>query len=170
MKRFCFTMFICCIIGIVCISCTLKDIQDWNVQERLGDNYYIDVECKGLIYGDVINGGSVVIEQGIIDYAYDDRWIIAKTKIRYGYHKSIPNTVPSDSIIDYWLIDKSIELDLHKDETYGHVYRFPNSWIGGDGVVITKNVTGPLDSISFYELLKEKGVKLFFNQRKNSNH
>lgn len=80
MKGFCFTMFICCIICIVCISCTLKDLQDWNVQERLGDNYNIDVECKGLIYGDEINGGSIVIDQGIIDYAYDERWIIAKTK------------------------------------------------------------------------------------------
>lgn len=175
MKGFCFTMFICCIICIVCISCTLKDLQDWNVQERLGDNYNIDVECKGLIYGDEINGGSIVIDQGIIDYAYDERWIIAKTKIRYGYHKSIPDSVLSDSITDYWIIDKSVKLDLHQKETYGHIYRveppfanpsYKNSWMRVNGV-ITKNVAGPLDSVSFYTLLKEKGVKLFFNEKKN---
>ena len=113
MKRYRLFLVFGGVIAFIFASCTLKDLQDWNVHERLGDNYYIDAECKGLIYGDEINGGSVVIDQGIIDYAYDDRWIITKTKISCGYHKSIPDSVLSDSITDYWIIDKSVKLDLH---------------------------------------------------------
>ena len=174
MKGFNFILFICGILIILSISCTLKDFQDWNVHERLGSNYYIDRECRGLIYGDGINGGLVVIDQGIIDYAFDDRWIIAKTRILCGYHKIIPDSLPSDSITDYWIIDKSVKLDLEKESTQGTIYRletpfadpsYKNSWTRLDGV-ITKNVAGPLDSVYFYTLLKEKAITLSFKERK----
>lgn len=180
MKRFYIIMIVGVIICIIPASCILqipKEIKAMLSADHdvyAGNEYYIGWEGKGLIYGDPINGGPVVIHEGIIDYAYDDMWIIAKTKIPYGYHKSIPDSVSSDSITDYWIIDKSIKLDLHKEETYGHIYQIGSPFANLTNEegwmrlgVITKNVTGPLDSVSFYKLLKEKAITLNFKQRKH---
>ncbi|MBR5672941.1 MAG: hypothetical protein IKW97_00935 [Muribaculaceae bacterium] len=150
----------------------LKDFQEIDeAKVRLGSNYFIHTKTTELLYGDFgVSAGCVVIYKGCIDYAFDDRWIIVKTKIPFGYHKSITDSVPSDSIIDYWIIDKSIKIDLIKyargEETDGYVWINPNedNWTQHP---LIKSVTGPLDSISFYAALKEKAVQLSFKDRNN---
>lgn len=170
MKRFCIMMFVGVIFCIIPASC-IFGIPIGLIADQ--ENEYFIGEGKPLLYG-TENRTEIVINHGCIDYAHDERWIIVKSKIPFGYHKNIPDCVQSDSIIDYWLIDKSVEINLDDEDTYGHQYfvdiynsnpSFHINW--ADRTVISKSVTGPLDSVSFYKLLNEKGVKLFFNEKKN---
>ncbi len=135
------------------------------------ENEYFIGEGKPLLYG-TENRTEIVIDHGCIDYAHDERWIIVKTKIPFGFHKNIPDCVLSDSIVDYWLIDKNVEINLDDEDTYGHQYfvdiynsnpSFHINW--ADRTVISKSVTGPLDSISFYATLNEKAINLSFKER-----
>ena len=135
------------------------------------ENEYFIGEGKPLLYG-TENRTEIVIDHGCIDYAHNERWIIVKTKIPFGFHKNIPDCVLSDSIVDYWLIDKNVEINLDDEDTYGHQYfvdiynsnpSFHINW--ADRTVISKSVTGPLDSISFYATLNEKAINLSFKER-----
>jgi hypothetical protein len=166
---------IMCIIPASCISRIPKELQAMLSSDDdafLGNEYFIGWDGKPLEYGTEFNRSKIVIDHGCIDYAHDERWIIVKTKIPFGFHKNIPDCVLSDSIVDYWLIDKNVEINLDDEDTYGHQYfvdiynsnpSFHINW--ADRTVISKSVTGPLDSISFYATLNEKAINLSFKER-----
>lgn len=107
--------------------------------KKLGDKIYFDYPLIIITQTEEYNGiGDCIIPPKILDTKKNDKYVIIKTS--NGTHK-----------IKYWLIDKTIEskrIEETKEDS--------NYW----SYVKYSNVFGPLDSIDFFNLKKQKGVKL----------
>lgn len=82
------------------------------------------------------NSGSTIIPQTIIAYNFDENWIIAKTDSNY--HNGLNDFA-------YWIFKKNGFLERDNDDS------------------IKANLTGPLDSISFYHSLSARNIHLKLN-------
>jgi hypothetical protein len=76
-----------------------SSIDDWYVQDRLGKGYLLIVDNTNYV---VINYKDheherTIIPPKIVEYGYDDRWILAKSYDRY-----VDSTT-------YWIIDKELK-------------------------------------------------------------
>lgn len=80
------------------------------------------------------NSGTWVVPETLVAYNFDSKWIIAKTDSTY-YNNS--------EDFAYWIFNKDFSIptkDL-KDSINAHLI-------------------GPVDSVTFYKLLSEKGIRL----------
>lgn len=80
------------------------------------------------------NSGYTVVPQTVVAYNYDADWIIAK---------SDPSFNNSKNDFSYWIFRKSFSSS--KENIHDS---------------IQKNLTGPLDSLTFYKMLSENKVHL----------
>lgn len=149
--------------------------------EDLGGGYRMTT-YDGIYYkeNEEDNGGQMVIPGGCVNCAYNNQWIIVKTKAPLGFQKQPQKntelSVPPDSIVDYWIIDKSVPIDLNdKEKTYGHLYYALITYLDDGTVmvrwkeeeesrVIASSVTGPLDSLSFQQELTRLSIPLTFKK------
>ena len=149
--------------------------------EDLGGGYRMTT-YDGIYYkeNEEDNGGQMVIPGGCVNCAYNNQWIIVKTKAPLGFQKQPQKntelSAPPDSIVDYWIIDKSVPIDLNdKEKTYGHLYYALITYLDDGTVmvrwkeeeesrVIASSVTGPLDSLSFQQELTRLSIPLTFKK------
>lgn len=148
---------------------------------NLGNGYYIS-DYKGLYYKEnkSDNGGHNVLPGGMIDCAHDNRWIIVKTRAPYGFQRQPQQdtilAAPIDSVTDYWIIDKSINLGSRSRSLYdGHIYYANVTYLESDSVMvrwskedeshaISRSVTGPLDSTAFMQEIARLNIPLSFGK------
>jgi len=112
--------------------------------KNLGTGYYYaeDGSFSCIIYSTTKpykGAGLGVIPYEVTKFTCNKKYIIAMTLDDNNVVKS------------YWIIDKSKEINLHDC----HDQKSCDS-------LLTSNVTGPIDSISFYNQLKERNISLKF--------
>lgn len=76
--------------------------------------------------------GHTVVPKNVVSYKRNNKWIIAKSE--------------NNGVANYWVIDKEFRLEFKYDS--------------GMEKEIMSHVTGPLDSISFVNILKDRHIKL----------
>lgn len=132
-------LFIGCFIYVLA-SCS--NLKFWG-EEPLGKHFFV-VNAGGidatLIYctssqspEDECDAGITVVPARVVEYKFDNKWIIAKSR--------------SDSATTYWIIDKDFKDKLEFDNGFREKVLFPH-------------VAGPLDSTNFYSQLELKKVNL----------
>jgi len=107
--------------------------------KQLGDRIYFDYPTIVITETNEYRGvGDCIIPPKILDTKYDAKFVMVKT-------------LNGKNTVDYWLIDKTIEskrlVDLTEDSLYSGYTKY-------------SNVFGPLDSIEFNKLTKQKDVRL----------
>jgi hypothetical protein len=114
----------------------------WSVKEdHLGKNFRLseyDNVDRRILYSEkrCSVSGIEIVPMTVTAYAYDSKWIIAKSRTsRFGQE------------YQYWIIDKVFKID-------------DNTRNGKTGDVIKSHVTGPLDSASFEKLVHAKRIGL----------
>lgn len=129
-KKYIF-LFILCEIFNSC--CFLKE-------QSLGNNFILseyDNKDRSILYSEETcsNSGISIVPMTVLEYAFDTKWIIAKSGSRY----------KSESL--YWIVDKDFKVKILKDN---------DSTLN----IIKSHITGPLDSTNFYEKLNSKKINL----------
>ena len=127
------------LVTIMC-SCDCKSWGDYDLGNRFrlmagdGDDQTILIYCTST--ESCCNAGIELVPRNVTHVDTDNKWIIAKTSVRN-----------QDS---YWIIDKVITQELLVDSNYSEVLK--------------SQVTGPLDSVSFYDALDRWNVNLKLQQ------
>lgn len=132
---------------LVALFIFLSSCSNWKFwgEEPLGNHFFV-VNAGGidatLIYctsskssENECYAGIPVVPSRVLEYKYDYKWIIAKSR--------------SDSATTYWIIDKDFNDKLEFDN-------------GFTEKVLLPHVTGPLDSTNFYSQLELKKINLQF--------
>ena len=110
-------------------------------EKNLGNNFYLseyDNVDRRIIYSEKAcsNSGINIVPMTVTEYAYDLKWIIAKSALS-----------KQEKDFHYWVIDKSFKVKIIQDN---------DSTIN----VIKSHVLGPFDSTKFVQLLFAKDIKL----------
>jgi len=84
------------------------------------------------------NSGIEVIPQTVVEYNFDATWIIAKSDSTYYNNKND---------YAYWIFDKNYSSNIEITDAS-----------------IKAHLTGPLDSVSFFNILSEKNIGLKLNK------
>ena len=126
---------------------------NWGVSEELGDGFVITSD-HSLLYRE---GDSeyFVLPFGVKKYAYNTKWIIARTE---GYAVT-RNSQDRKSLNPphYWIIDK--ETPIHHSKQDSVVL-----YINGEAYpVITNGLMGPMDSLSFVDAIKKYNIPIAIN-------
>lgn len=110
-------------------------------EENLGNNFYLseyDNVDRRILYSDkqCSVSGVEIVPMTVIEYASNDKWIIAKT---------IPPRQNNQGL--YWIVEKDSETNTNRnnDNTFN---------------TVKPHVFGPLDSLRFAQALSEKGIEL----------
>ena len=131
-------------------------IDDWNVSDKLGNNY-IFTSDNGILYH-IDDHDYFVIPFGITSINHDTKWIIAKTTgLNASYKKSDKQCNDGSQ---YWIINK--DASIIKIDS---IHRSNMMLIKGyDYPIISNGLIGPLDSISFCNQLKKLRISLSFRE------
>jgi hypothetical protein len=139
---------------------------DWYTEIKFGNNYELEVVSRNnynIVYR-IKSKSYYVVNENIIEYDFDDRWIIAKSKkdnYLWGLIKPDSNYVyskrtQSDGFnLNYWIIDKSVLINLNDSNTFVKVLQKDYYYL-----IVKSGLTGPLDSLEFYNILKERNINL----------
>lgn len=129
---------ILCIISLLLLSCNL------NGDKYLGANYWFweDGNQSEIVYGNesTAQGSYGIIDANVSQYAFNDKYIIAKT-----------NWLKKNGMEAYWIIDKQIKINKDtflKAEAYD--------------CELKKGVTGPLSLTEFENKKKSLDIALEF--------
>ncbi|GHT74113.1 hypothetical protein AGMMS50262_06450 [Bacteroidia bacterium] len=164
-------MFIIIMPIIIVFIIFFISIDDWYTIKKFGNNYELVIvsrnnnEIEYRIHKKTYN----VIRESILEYDFDKRWIIAKSK-KYNYPMELMlsddgnyyyyarPSKPDSVTINYWIIDKSIPINLNDSNTFE---RIPDE--DGFYEIVKSGLAGPLDSLSFIKELEKRKVDLKFS-------
>lgn len=139
---------------IVIIYLILTQPLNWDISDNLGNGYMITSD-KDLFYKDAHGYEYNVLPFGVSKYAYDRKWIIVCTKDvsikRHFYDKN------KDSV-NYWIINKEIP-PLNYDKSDSIILYINNKAYP----IITNGLIGPMDSLSFIDMIKKYNIPLKIN-------
>lgn len=151
-KRLIFVVPVAIFVGFVLINY----INDWDVSDKLGNNYVFTSD-NGILYQ--INGHNYfVIPFGITSINHDAKWIIAKTASLNASYRKCSKQCNDGS--QYWIINKEasiVRIDSMRSFNMMLIkgYEYP---------IISNGIIGPLDSISFNNKLNELRIRLAFQK------
>jgi hypothetical protein len=146
---------------------------DWYAVEKFEKNYELEVASRSIynIVYRIKSKSYYVVNENIIEYDFDNRWIIAKSK-KYNYPLELTKTdngyvysktTQLDSVsINYWIIDKSIPINLNDSNTFERIPEENYYYL-----IVKSGLTGPLDSLKFYNILRERNINLTLKPRDN---
>lgn len=130
---------------VTCSCSTSKFYGD----EKLGAGYFLyrNGRLKSINYtpDDNYKGEGVsyvVIKEQVKFFNYDESYIVAQT-LRY--------EKPSNEIKEFWIIDKNVPINLNDFKNQDEFDK-----------LLKVGLTGPLDSVEFYQQLKEQNIDLKF--------
>jgi hypothetical protein len=114
-------------------------------EESLGNNFYLseyDNVDRRILYSEesCSNSGIEIVPMTVAEYAYNSKWIIAKSSAS---RQTAENK--------YWIVDKSFKVKIIQDN---------DSTIN----VIKSHVFGPYDSTRFVQLLLTKDIELILRR------
>lgn len=136
-------------------------LKNWDVEQNLGSNYILCADGEILYRWSDEKPVEFVIPFGTIRYGFNERWIVVETKTQSRFHQ----TLPQDTIIaegcDYWIIDKSISVDIDNPSTFEDIYYQGNAYS-----VIRKSLIGPLDSLTFEKEKQKRDIGVPFEKFK----
>jgi len=162
-------VFAILIILLVIFICIPKD--DWYTQKKFGNNYELLLVSRNnceMVYRIKYKIYDVIPEESILEYDFDKRWIIAKSK-KYnypleltlfendGYHYVRPPH-PDSVSIHYWIIDKNIPINVNDPNAFETKHERADDGNYYDYLILKAGLTGPLDSIQFLELRKKYNI------------
>lgn len=116
--------------------------------ENLGAGYFLckDGKYKSIDYSPDKNykgdGGYAVIKENIKSINYNEYYIIILTS----KYENITNEIKS-----YWIIDKAVPINITESKSQEDFNK-----------LLKVGLTGPLDSLSFYQELEAKNINLKF--------
>jgi len=162
--------FILLIPIIVFIIFLIVPKDDWYTVEKFGNNYELEVVSRdnyNIVYR-IKNKSNYVINENIIEYNFNDKWIIAKSKKNSSLELTLTDkgyayllTTKPDSITNnYWIIDKSIPINLNDSNTFVRLQVKDYFYL-----IVKSGLTGPLDSLDFYSFLKARNIDIKFKER-----
>jgi hypothetical protein len=135
-----------CIVMLILLGSCRNDFGDKN----LGDGFYI-TEYEGRYtpleyypYGIEKHSLYGIIEESVIKFGYNDKYIIAKTSVYDIADSSFNN--------NYWLVDKTIPNGINFDKSIDEI-----------DSLLKLGISGPLDSLKFYELINDRNIRITFN-------
>jgi hypothetical protein len=114
-------------------------------EEYLGNNFrlseYDNVDRRILYSDEKCSGSGIeIVPMTVTEYAYNSKWIIAKSRAsRFGTE------------YQYWIIDKDFRIDVKTESN-----NFNN--------VIRSHLIGPLDSLSFIQRASSSNFNLKFQK------
>lgn len=151
--------------GIIAIAAVLmilnSIIKEWDIEQDFGHGYFLTSE------GDIFYRDSdqdyefCMIPFGTYQYGFDEHWIIVETRTRSPYHLTPPGDTITGEASNYWIIDKSIQVDTDTPSTFDDIYYQGNAYS-----VIRKSLIGPLDSLSFEKEKQKRGIRVQFEKIK----
>lgn len=118
--------------------------------KNLGSGYFLwqDGRYKEIVFStEKVYKGEViynVIEENVSNVNFNDSYIIVKTS------KFID---PKTELTKFWVIDKTVSINLNNCHDQASCDK-----------LLKINVTGPMDSISFYQKLKKLNIGLKFKR------
>ena len=110
-------------------------------EEGLGNNFYLseyDHMDRRILYAEesCSNSGIEIVPMTVTEYAYNSKWIIAKSSASRQTAEG-----------KYWIVDKAFKVKIIQDN---------DSTIN----VIKSHVFGPFDSTEFIQQIMDKDIKL----------
>ncbi|RYE37345.1 MAG: hypothetical protein EOP48_28905 [Sphingobacteriales bacterium] len=110
-------------------------------EEHLGNNFrlseYDNVDRRILYSEEKCSGSGIeIVPMTVTEYAYDSKWIIAKSR-----------TSRFETAFQYWIIDKGAKIEVKAES-------------GSTSNVIKPYLTGPLDSVSFIQMINANNIDL----------
>lgn len=141
------------IIGVgVYINSVLKD---WNVEQDLGSNYILCTDGEILYQSGDEKLVEYVIPFGTTKYGFNERWIVVETKTRLGFHQTLSQDTITGEVCNYWIIDKSIPVDINAPSTFEDIYYQDNAYS-----IVRKSLIGPLDSLGYKKEISKRSIKV----------
>lgn len=126
----------------------LNSCSNFYGDKNLGNGYYLweDGRYKSIIFSPEKvykgEGGYSVIKENVKNVYFNDSYIIVKTS----------KFMDSETeLIKFWMIDKMVSVDLNNCHDQASCDK-----------LLKSNVMGPMDSISFYQKLKERNIRFKF--------
>lgn len=136
-------------------------LKDWDVEQDFGSNYIL---CAGgeIFYrsGDE-KSVEYVIPFGTARYGSDERWIVVETKTRSGFHKTLPKDANAGEVCDYWIIDKSVPVDIDNPSNFEDIYNKGNAYS-----IIRESLIGPMDSLTLEKEKQKRGIRVGLDKLK----
>lgn len=105
---------------------------------------------KGIVKKCDDDRGYIIIPTGVTAAKANDRWIVAVTENLNAVYRNDSSFTAGGK--QYWIVDKK----AHLYEDYYHVMKTKYR----DYRIVTSGLHGPLDSISFENELKKRGINL----------
>lgn len=136
-------------------------LKNWDVEQDFGSHYIL---CAG---GEIFyrpgDEGSVeyVIPFGTARYGFDERWIVVETRTQSGFHRILPSDTVTGEVCDYWIIDKSIPVNIDNPSTFKDIYYQGNVYS-----IVGKSLIGPMDLLTFEKEKQKRGIKLIWHKKK----
>ena len=120
---------------ISCLGLVLNSCCPFIKENYLGSNFilseYDNVDRRILYSKKRCSGsGREIVPMTVLEYAFDDKWIIAKTNVAY------------------WIVNKDLNLKFISDSTTSNHDR------------VEDRLNGPYDSTTFVQKLNENAIKL----------
>lgn len=136
-------------------------LKDWDVEQDLGRHYILCADGEIFYQWNEEKPVEDVIPFGTIRYGFDERWITVETKTLAGFHQTLPQDTITGGVYDYWIIDKSVPVDIDNPSTFENIYYQTNTYR-----IVRKSLIGPLDSLSFEKEKQKRGIKVRLDKLK----
>ena len=144
-------------LGLYCNSV----LKNWDIEQNLGSNYILCADGEIIYQPSDEKPAEYIIPFGTARYGFDERWIVVETKTRTGFHQTLPQDTIAGEASNYWIIDKSIQVDTDTPLRFDDIYYQGNAYS-----VIRKSLIGPLDSLSFEKEKQKRGIRVQFEKIK----
>jgi len=125
---------------VFCLGVILQSCCPFFKEDYLGDNFilseYDNVDRRILYSKERCSGsGQEIVPMTVLEYAFNDKWIIAKTGDRF------------EQNLEYWVVNKHLNL-RHMADT------------SSNQSIAASRLNGPFDSIAFVQKLRENAINL----------
>ena len=145
MKRF-ITIKLCIIFAFLFESCSVG----WYEEQNLGNGYYLYVDPYEILFSENDNCYEYVIEPYVESYAFDSRFIVAKS-----VDKNPKSVETRDSLkFKYWIVDKEDSTSMDRKMVRKLVDKTTSVYY------IKGSVKGPFDTLTYKRMIDSLGIRL----------
>ncbi|MGO5522650.1 hypothetical protein [Phocaeicola plebeius] len=136
-------------------------LKDWDVEQDLGSNYILCADGEILYQSGDEKPVEYVIPFGTTKYGFNERWIVVETKTHLGFHQTLSQDTITGEVCNYWIIDKSIPVDINAPSTFEDIYYQDNAYS-----IVRKSLIGPLDSLGYKKEISKRSIKVIWHEKK----
>lgn len=149
-------------ITLICLGLYFNSVlKDWDVEQDLGSHYILCADGEIFYRWNEEKPVENVIPFGTIRYGFDERWITVETKTQSGFHQTLPQDTIIGGVYDYWIIDKSVPVDIDNPSTFEEIYCQGDTYR-----IVRKSLIGPMDSLSYEKEKQKRGIKVRLDKLK----